>query len=69
MFDNQHRPFVALSDDTELCFVPKMMNRHRLIARAAGTGKTVSLQTLAETFSEMGVPVFVRSIFDTFFGR
>ncbi|MDR1742951.1 MAG: DUF853 domain-containing protein [Dysgonamonadaceae bacterium] len=58
MFDNQHRPFVALSDNAELCFVPKMMNRHGLITGATGTGKTVSLQTLAETFSEMGVPVF-----------
>lgn len=58
MLDNQQRPFVAMSDNSELCFVPKMMNRHGLITGATGTGKTVTLQTIAETFSEMGVPVF-----------
>ena len=58
MFDNQQRPFVAISDDAEICFIPKMMNRHGLITGATGTGKTVSLQTLTETFSEMGIPVF-----------
>lgn len=39
-------------------FVPKMMNRHGLISGATGTGKTVTLQSLAETFSHMGAPVF-----------
>ena len=39
-------------------FTPKMMNRHGLISGATGTGKTVTLQSLAETFSHMGVPVF-----------
>ena len=38
---------------------PKMANRHGLIAGATGTGKTVSLQVLAESFSELGVPVFM----------
>ncbi len=38
---------------------PKMANRHGLIAGATGTGKTVSLQILAESFSELGVPVFM----------
>ena len=38
---------------------PKMANRHGLIAGATGTGKTVSLQILAEAFSDHGVPVFV----------
>ncbi len=37
-------------------------NRHGLIAGATGTGKTVSLQTLAERFSEMGVPVFMADV-------
>lgn len=38
---------------------PKMVNRHGLIAGATGTGKTVSLQVLAETFSNAGVPCFL----------
>lgn len=58
MFDNSKRAFVAINDDAEVCLVPKMANRHGLITGATGTGKTVTLQTLSETFSEMGVPVF-----------
>ncbi len=58
MFDNQHRSFVAINDEKEICFLPKMANRHGLITGATGTGKTISLQVLAETFSNMGVPVF-----------
>jgi len=42
--------------------VPKMVNRHGLIAGATGTGKTVSIKVLAETFSDMGVPVFLADI-------
>ena len=41
---------------------PKMANRHGLIAGATGTGKTVSLQILAEAFSERGVPVFMADV-------
>ena len=58
MLDNQYRSFVAINDEKEICFIPKMANRHGLITGATGTGKTISLQTLAETFSNMGVPVF-----------
>ena len=39
-----------------------MANRHGLIAGATGTGKTVSLQVLAETFSKSGVPVFLADV-------
>ena len=39
--------------------IPKMANRHGLIAGATGTGKTITLKTLAESFSDMGVPVFL----------
>ncbi len=42
-----------------LSIIPKMANRHGLIAGATGTGKTVSLRTLAEQFSNDGVPVFL----------
>jgi DNA helicase HerA-like ATPase len=58
MFDNSKRAFVAINDAAEVCLIPKMANRHGLITGATGTGKTVTLQTLSETFSEMGVPVF-----------
>lgn len=58
MFDNQHRSFIAINDEKEICILPKMANRHGLITGATGTGKTISLQVLAETFSNMGVPVF-----------
>ena len=58
MFDNSKRAFVAINDEAEICLIPKMANRHGLITGATGTGKTVTLQTLSETFSEMGVPVF-----------
>lgn len=58
MFDNNKRAFIAINDSAEVCLIPKMANRHGLITGATGTGKTVTLQTLSETFSEMGVPVF-----------
>ncbi|MDR2956021.1 MAG: DUF853 domain-containing protein [Prevotella sp.] len=62
MFDNEKRAFVAISDNAEVCILPNMSNRHGLITGATGTGKTVTLQTLAETFSEMGVPVFAADV-------
>lgn len=58
MFDNSKRAFIAINEEAEVCLIPKMANRHGLITGATGTGKTVSLQTLSETFSDMGVPVF-----------
>ncbi|MEE9332099.1 MAG: helicase HerA-like domain-containing protein, partial [Methylophilaceae bacterium] len=42
--------------------LPKMANRHGMIAGATGTGKTVTLQTLAEGFSKIGVPVFMADV-------
>ena len=45
-----------------ICLLPKMANRHGLIAGATGTGKTVTLKVLAETFSDMGVPVFMADV-------
>ena len=46
----------------DLSVVPGMSNRHGLIAGATGTGKTVTLQTLAEGFSRLGVPVFMADV-------
>jgi DNA helicase HerA-like ATPase len=42
--------------------LPKMANRHGLIAGATGTGKTITMQGLAEGFSELGVPVFLADV-------
>jgi DNA helicase HerA-like ATPase len=47
---------------SQVCLDPRYANRHGLIAGATGTGKTVTLQVMAESFSRMGVPVFVSDI-------
>lgn len=62
MFDIDKRAFIAIADEKEICLLPKMANRHGLITGATGTGKTVTLQTMAETFSQMGVPVFAADV-------
>ncbi len=62
MFDAEKRALIAKNDGLELCLLPKMANRHGLITGATGTGKTVTLQTLAETFSQMGTAVFAADI-------
>ena len=55
--------WVANNDNGENVFLlPKMANRHGLIAGATGTGKTVTLKVLAESFSDMGVPVFLADV-------
>ena len=52
--------FIGQSDEGEaIGLLPKMANRHGLIAGATGTGKTITMQGLAEGFSEIGVPVFL----------
>jgi DNA helicase HerA-like ATPase len=53
---------VAKSQTTELSVLPSMANRHGLITGATGTGKTVTLQSLAERFSSIGVPVFMADV-------
>ena len=59
MFDKERGLYVAHSDNGHLAITGKMANRHGLIAGATGTGKTVTLQVLAETFSQAGVPCFM----------
>ena len=52
--------WVANNDKGENIFIlPKMANRHGLIAGATGTGKTITLKVMAESFSDAGVPVFM----------
>lgn len=53
---------ITRNDRQELALLPQMANRHGLITSATGTGKTVTLQTLAEAFSRIGVPVFLSDI-------
>ncbi len=48
--------------DKELYIIPKMANRHGLIAGATGTGKTITMKVMAESFSDMGVPVFFSDV-------
>lgn len=50
------------ADGKEICILPDMANRHGLIAGATGTGKTVTLKVLAESFSDLGVPVFLADV-------
>ncbi|MBL5923406.1 DUF853 domain-containing protein [Lelliottia amnigena] len=53
---------IARTLEKELFLLPGMANRHGLITGATGTGKTVTLQKLAESFSEIGVPVFMADV-------
>lgn len=53
---------VGLSGDEKVYLYPKMANRHGMIAGATGTGKTITLKVLAESFSDCGVPVFLADV-------
>ena len=59
MFTKDHGLYVAHGPNGPISICGKMANRHGLIAGATGTGKTVTLQVLAETFSQAGVPCFM----------
>ena len=48
--------------EREAYILPQMANRHGLIADATGTGKTITLKVMAESFSELGVPVFLADV-------
>src|SRR5438045_5464158 len=53
---------IAVHDGSELVLLPALVNRHGLITGATGTGKTVTLQVIAERMSAMGVPVFMADV-------
>ena len=55
-------PLLIAKDTEEIHLLPKMANRHGLVAGATGTGKTVTLRVLAEQFSALGVPVFMADV-------
>jgi DNA helicase HerA-like ATPase len=58
----QPASLVIAKGTTEIAILPKMANRHGLIAGATGTGKTVTLRVMAEQFSAIGVPVFMADV-------
>jgi DNA double-strand break repair helicase HerA and related ATPase len=55
-------PLLIAKGKGDIFLLPKMANRHGLIAGATGTGKTVTLRVLAEQFSKIGVPVFMADV-------
>ncbi len=59
MYDATHGLYIAHGPNGPISIVGKMANRHGLIAGATGTGKTVTLQVMAESFSQAGVPCFM----------
>ena len=59
-FDN--KIWIGDAEGEKVCILPQMANRHGLIAGATGTGKTITLKVLAESFSDAGVPVFVADV-------
>ena len=58
----QAEPLLIAKGERDLFLYPRMANRHGLVAGATGTGKTVSLQVMAEGFSRIGVPVFMADV-------
>lgn len=57
LYDN--KILIGMTENDEIFIYPEMANRHGLISGATGTGKTVTLRVMAESFSELGVPVFL----------
>lgn len=55
-------PILLAKDTEEIFLLPKMANRHGMIAGATGTGKSVTLRVLAESFSRQGIPVFMADV-------
>jgi DNA double-strand break repair helicase HerA and related ATPase len=55
-------PILIARWDEPIFLLPRMATRHGLISGATGTGKTLTVQTLAENFSARGIPVFVTDI-------
>jgi len=58
----EQKIWVGNSGDKKVYLYPKMANRHGMIAGATGTGKTVTLKVLAESFSDCGIPVFFADV-------
>ncbi len=56
------KAYIAHANGKKLFLLPRMANRHGIITGATGTGKTVTMKVLAESFSDMGVPVFLADV-------
>ena len=61
MYLNQ-KLLIGKNNKKEVYLIPRMANRHGLITGASGTGKTVTLKVMAESFSDAGIPVFLSDI-------
>ena len=61
MYINQ-KLLIGKNDKKEVYLIPSMANRHGLITGASGTGKTITLKVMAESFSDAGVPVFLSDV-------
>ena len=59
---NDNKIYFAKAGEQKIYALPKMANRHGMIAGATGTGKTVTLKVMAESFSSIGVPVFLADV-------
>lgn len=59
---NEQKIWIGKSGEEKVFIYPKMANRHGMIAGATGTGKTITLKVLAESFSDCGVPVFLADV-------
>lgn len=62
MLTNDHEMYIASAQGLEIDLNPSVGNRHGLVSGATGTGKTVTLQNLAESFSALGTPVFLTDV-------
>ena len=58
----KNKAYIANANGKKIYLLPEMANRHGLITGATGTGKTVTMKVLAESFSDMGVPVFLADV-------
>lgn len=61
MFVNE-KLLIGKNEEKEVNLIPKMANRHGLITGASGSGKTITLKVMAESFSDAGVPVFLSDV-------
>ena len=59
---SENKAYVANAQGKKIYLLPEMANRHGLITGATGTGKTVTMKVLSESFSAMGVPVFLADV-------